>query len=825
MSRSPLPIDAVLPEVVAHLRTAPGVVVVAPTGSGKTTRLAPALLDAGMTDAGAVIVLEPRRIAARAAAQRVASERGGRVGDEVGYHVRFDKKSGPRTRIRYVTEGLFLRTLQADPFLEGIAAVVFDEFHERNLDGDLALALTRRVQEEARDDLRIVVMSATLDPVPVAEFLGGVPVVRSEGRSFPVEISYEAPRSGEQELDAAARVVRTELRQPGGDLLVFLPGVGEIRRLERELSNAARVVPLFGDLPPDKQDRALCAGGERRVVLATNVAETSVTVEGVDTVIDTGRVRLLRHDDASGLNRLVPERISRASADQRAGRAGRLGPGRCIRLWSEWEGRALPAMTEPEVRRSELSSAVLELLVFGEHDLASFPWFQAPRREALQAALHLLEALGAIRQNMPTALGRRMQRLPIAPRLARLMLEAQARGAGRQGALAAALLSERTPFVESPRGARQVSSSDILDRLDALEDFERSGQRRSSVGELVPARARTLFAVRDQLVRSLPRESEPRGDTERAVEHALFAAFVDRVARRRETGSPRGALIDGRGVRLDTASAVSEAELFVCIDMQADHAEARVRLASAVAREWLTEEEIEERTELIFDARAEKVLAKRQRHWRGLVLEERDVPAPRDEATAALLAREATRNPERSIDLQNGELAAFLARVRCLGEWCPELDLPAFTDDDILALLPELCVGLRAIKELRALPLEQTLRGRLSYEQSQALEREAPERLQVPSGPRIKLVYREGSAPVLAARIQQLFGWNSTPRIARGRVTVLLHLLAPNGRPQQVTDDLAGFWVRTYPVVRKELRRRYPKHAWPETPPTGSSPS
>lgn len=821
----PLPIDAVLPAILASLREQAGAVVISPTGSGKTTRIGPALLDSGLLPEGEVVVLEPRRLAARAAAGRVAHERRCKLGGEVGYHVRFDRRTSKKTRLRFVTEGLFLRELQADPFLEGVAAVVFDEFHERNLDGDLAFALARRVQMEVRPELRILVMSATLDPAPVATFLGDGAVHTSEGRSFPVEITYEAPLSGEETLGAAARVVREALKSSAGDLLVFLPGVGEIRRLERELATlkGAAIVPLFGDLAADSQDRALVRGSGRRVILSTNVAEASVTVEGVDTVIDTGLVRLLRHDPNTGLNRLVPERISRASADQRAGRAGRLGPGRCIRLWSEWDQRALPVETEPEVRRSELSGAVLQLLAFGEHDPAAFPWFERPRSDALEAALLLLDFLGATQEGSLTELGRRMSDLPVEPRLARLLCASSDRGHAEAGALAVALLSERSPFTRTKerRSAAHTSTSDLVDRVEALAQFERNGARRGGLGEIHIARARHLLAVRDQLLRSLG-DSGGRGRgaiDASGLERAIFEAFADRLARRREPGSPRAVAIDGRGVCLDAASAVSEAELFVCLEMQAGKSEALVRVASAVESDWLAAEGFDEVEELGFDSAAEKVTSKRRRTWRGLALDEREAPVQRDDRTSQALAEAAEKALESALGLDRPEVRSFLMRVRCLGVWCPELELPSFTDEDLVLLLPELCAGLRSFRELRSLPLATLLRARLTHEQAQALEREAPERLQVPSGPRLALVYREGAPPVLPARIQQLFGWQQTPRIARGRVPVLLHLLAPNGRPQQVTDDLAGFWVRTYPLVRKELRRRYPKHAWPEVPP------
>ncbi len=800
----------------------------APTGAGKTTRVPAAILDANL---GPVIVLEPRRLAARAAARRVAEERGVRLGAEVGYQVRFENRTSASTRLTFVTEGILLRRFQDDPFLDGIGCVVFDEFHERNLDGDLALAMARRVQLEARPELAIVVMSATLDVERIASWLGDSPRIESEGRSFPVDVRYRAARGREPLEERVFDGVREILAQTSGSVLVFLPGVGEIRRARERLAEGARrgdfeLVELYGDLSPERQDAALRAGAKRRVVLATNVAESSITVEDVTGVVDSGLARSMRHDPSVGLDRLELGPISRASADQRAGRAGRTAPGVCLRLWSEMENRALVPFDEPEVRRIDLAGAVLQLLVWGENDPRAFPWFDAPRPEALERALALLEVLGARDARGATELGRTLARLPLHPRLAGVLVEGWRTGVGERAALAAALLSERDPFERVPRGTRAgpraASDSDVLDRVHALEAFERSGTRGAGALVLHEGGARAVLRARDQFF-DLAREhlgTAPRADLARdeALLRALFVAFPDRLARRRERRSDRGLMVGGRGVRLSDASAVTEPELFLCIDLDAGTQDAFVRQASLVEREWIDPGRLIERVDTTFDTERGRVVARKLLCFVDLVLEEHPHPVIDAELAERLLLEAALRDPARALGLDRPERAAFLARLAFLREAMPELALPAVDEAGLRTLLASLVPGRRALVELAEAPVLESLQGLLSAKQRHTLDREAPERLRVPSGSQIRIAYEPGRAPVLAARIQELFGLHATPRLAGGRVAVLLHLLAPNGRPQQVTEDLASFWKNTYPIVRKELRARYPKHAWPDDP-------
>jgi ATP-dependent helicase HrpB len=699
--------------------------------------------------------------------------------------------------------------------------------------------MVRLVQQTVRPDLRIVVMSATLAVEAVAAYLGGCPVVVSEGRLHPVEVGYE-PRPAHQPWPVAvAWAVERLLDRTCGDVLVFLPGLHEIRQTARQLDPLAQernlaVLPLHGDLPPEQQDAALAPGDRRRVVLATNVAETSVTVEGITGVVDTGLARLLVFDPAVGLDRLLLTPISRASADQRTGRAGRTQPGICVRLWSEAAQRGRQEQTEPEIRRVDLAGAVLHLLCLGETDVLHFPWLEPPREAAVTRALALLRRLGAVGDEGVTELGRVLARLPVHPRLGRLLVEGQRRGCAGRVALAAALLSERDPFPravdqDAPSAAgRSATPSDVLDQVEALEEYERAGRCASPVGTLHRGAARFVLRARDQLLRSLRQVtrrtgparggmSETAASPDEAVLRSLLAAFPDRVARRREGGSRRGVMVGGRGVRLAPSSGVTEPELFLCIDVDASQAETLVRQASAVQRDWLPPEQLTVATDVAFDPAAERVVARRRVRFADLVIEEVPAALPDSDQVARVLAA-AAQHADGVLPSDDSPAGRFRTRVRCLRQWMPELDLPPLDDADLRALLPWICQGWRSFADLRRADWLHALHGRLSHAQRQAVEREAPERLAVPSGSRLALGYEVGRPPVLAVRIQEVFGLGDTPRIAGGRVRVLLHLLAPNHRPQQVTDDLASFWANTYPQVRKELRARYPRHAWPEDP-------
>jgi ATP-dependent helicase HrpB len=793
-----LPVDAVLPEIVAHLREYGAVVLRAATGAGKTTRVPPALLPHAT---GQILVLEPRRVAARAAARRMADEHGSAVGELFGYSVRFDTRAGPRTRVLVATPGVLLRRLLDDPFLESVGCVVFDEFHERGVECDLLLGLVRLLRQTVRPDLRLVVMSATLDAGPVSDYLGGCPVVTSEGRTFPVDIRY---RPG---LSVAAGVLEA-LAQTVGDVLAFLPGVREIRQAETALAEVpVAVLPLYGDLPPDQQDRALRQLDRRKVVLATNVAETSVTVEGVTAVVDTGTARQQQFDPDLGMDRLVLGPISRASADQRAGRAGRTAPGVCLRLWDELSHRARSAQTEPEVRQVDLAGPALHLLAFGEADLTGFPWLDAPRPEAVAAAGGLLRALGLTSDTGLSPLGREVAALPVHPRVGRLLVEGARLGCAGRAALAAAILSDRDPFDRG--GPTRPTDSDVLTRVEAAEAAGRGS-------------AYQLFQARDQLLRLLGERRGSPPPSDESLLRAVFAGWPDRLARRRGPGDRRARMVGGRGVVLATQSGVTDAELFVCVDVDAGGVESPVRQASAVRRDWLAGQTVSD-IAVSFDPGAGKLTARKQTRFADLVLDDSPAHIPDESEAARVLATAAAERLGEALPPTDSDAGRFLTRVRCLKGWLPDADLPAFDDAFVAGLLEPLSRGRRSLADLRAAPWLDSLRGSLTYPQLQLVEREAPDRLTVPSGSSIALTYELGRPPVLAARIQELFGLSETPRVAAGRVKVLLHLLAPNHRPQQVTDDLASFWANGYPLVRKELRGRYPKHSWPDDPTTAEA--
>jgi ATP-dependent helicase HrpB len=598
MAREALPIDHALPDLLSALRTAGAVVLRAPTGAGKTTRVPPAIVDSGLADGGLVVMLEPRRVAARAAARRMAIEDGSPLGDRFGYQVRFDRKAGANTRVLVVTPGILLRMMHDSPFLDEVSCVIFDEFHERGLEADLALGMVRLIRENVHPKLKMVVMSATVETAPIAGFLGGCPVVESAGRLFPVELLYRPRRSETPLAEAVAAAVREALGRTNGDVLAFLPGLREIRQTMDELSDFAaspefEVLSLHGELPPEQQDRALQRLDRRKIVLATNVAETSVTVDGVTAVVDSGLSRQLEFEPDIGMDRLRLAPISKASADQRTGRAGRTRPGVCIRLWDEASQRGRLEQTPPEIQRIDLCSAVLQLMGLGESDVSRFPWLTAPSSEAVEHAVLLLEQLELVKDKSLTDAGHTASSLPVHPRLGRLLVEGERLGCLERAALAAALLSERDPFLRPfesetvPRPAPSVS--DVLDRVEVLEAFEATGRLDGPHGRLHAGGARGVLEARNQLLRLLNRRARPRpsAGSDDAVLRCLFAAYPDRLARRREKHSPRAVTASGRGVKLAPTSSVLEPELFVCIDVDATGADSLVRMASAVERSWL----------------------------------------------------------------------------------------------------------------------------------------------------------------------------------------------------------------------------------------------
>jgi ATP-dependent helicase HrpB len=799
-------------------------VLVAPPGAGKTTRVPGALLE--IVD-GTIVVLQPRRLAARLAATRIAAERGVPLGGEVGYQVRFDRKTSAATRIELVTEGVLTRRLLSDPELRGVGCVVIDEFHERHLDGDLALAMVARLRE-SRPNLALVVMSATLDAEPVAAYLGDAPIVRSEGRTFPIEIEYlpqpDDRHLGKQVASAVRRVAQQGL---DGDALVFLPGAGEIRRATEDLEDVARtfdleVLPLHGDLTVDEQDRAVRPASRRKVILATNVAETSVTIDGVTCVIDSGLARIARHSPWSGIPSLEIEPVSRASLAQRAGRAGRTRPGRVVRLFTKHDHDQRRAFELPEIARSDLSGIALELHGAGL-SIEALRWFETPPPTAAQAGESLLVRLGAVVDGKITPLGRRMLRFPVHPRVARLLCEAEGRGVAREACIVAGLLGARELRLER-RGraeAKLSSPSDLIDDLDIMLAGRKDGVDRSTAYQVDRA-AKQL----ERMVDTRTRPPATDDDLDRELMIAILTAYPDRVGKRRAPKSADIVFAGGGSGVLAPSSSVIEPELLVAVDVsetgsRGQATKVQIRRASAVDASWLLDlymDRIAETDELVWNASKERVERIVQMTYDGLPIDEqRDVEGARRAGAAAaqVLAKQALAagigrfvNPD--------ELAQWRARVMFAAKVAPESGIVAPTDEALAGVIATACEGAISFAELRNMGLLALLDGSLG-EKRRLVDKLAPTHLQL-GRRRTAIHYALDQPPWVASRMQDFFGFARAPSVGDGRVPLVLHLLAPNQRPVQVTTDLPGFWVKHYPTLRKQLMRRYPKHQWPEDP-------
>ncbi len=831
MTLSPLPIDEVLPSVVRSIaKPGTSLVLEAPPGAGKTTRVPRALLDAGLE--GEILVLEPRRLAARLAAKRVAEELGEPVGQTVGYTVRFEDISSRQTRIRFVTEGVLTRRLVADPQLTRTSTVLLDEIHERHVHGDVALALLRRLQRSMRPDLRVVAMSATLDAQPIADFLGAE-VLRSEGKRFAVSMDHlTAPDDRRLELQVAS-ALRTLLSDGlDGHVLVFLPGAADIRRAlescaKLEAEHDLVLVPLHGELSPAEQDRAVGPSSKRKVILSTNVAESSVTIEGVVAVIDSGLVRVAKHDPWSGLPTTSIAKISRASATQRAGRAGRTRPGRALRLYTRADHDARPEHDTPEILRADLTQTILELRAASARDLA---WLEPPRPEAMASSEALLARLGALNPaGEVTELGRRMLALPLHPRQARLVLEAARRGVASEGCLLAALVGERDVRTASrtrfsgPQGQavdRATEPSDLLSVLDLLHEAEASNYSPHALRAigLEPTAVSAITRAAKQIARALPRDASgsappksPRAYDE-ALQIAILAAFPDRVARRRKPGSRDLALAQGGAAELSETSAVRDAAWLVAVDAELARGRTVVRSASAIEPEWLIElfdDRIKESTELVFDGGRGQVTGTSKMLYDALVLTESESFDPRDPRVVDLLVERAKARGLRTF-APEGTLDRWLARVRFAATQDRRIEAP--TDEVVIAELRELSIGKRSFRELEDAGLLEALRARIGHHGR--IEELSPERITLANGRTTRVEYEEGKAPWVESFLQDFIGTKRSP--CAGSVPIVLHLLAPNKRAVQVTTDLEGFWTRHYPTIRRELMRKYPRHSWPE---------
>ncbi len=896
---SAYPIDPILPEVAAAVKSNPAVIIQAPPGAGKTTRVPPALLKDLSPQQGKIIMLEPRRIAAVAAARWMARQLGEPVGRTVGYAVRFDSRISGDTRLVVVTEGILTRRLLDDPALDGVAMIIFDEFHERSLQADLALALCLDIQRGLREELKLVVMSATLDVGPLATLLGNAPVISSSGKAFPVAERYLPGGDRGREKPWEERVVgavRVALTETAGDILVFLPGAGEIRRIALDLQDIPGVKdgeiavhPLYGDLPFAEQERAILPGRKRKVVLATNIAETSLTIEGIRVVIDGGLTRRLQYDPATGMNRLVTVKTSQAEAIQRRGRAGRLAAGICYRLYSRHDFLTMSPFAPPEILLADLSSLVLELAAWGVRDPAVLSWLDPPPTAAWDTARRLLVDLGALDQTGDaTSLGRAMSRLPVHPRLARLLLRATELGFPHLGADLAALLSERDILRRSFRDqASSGATADVGARFRILQEWRKTKGReqgnprqdtplppgkneraaaadptyrrcgidsRESDGETAPrpgdvigptfsasvSLQRDIYALADpwaltaveraaQQLRSLAggKGAAPgvvfEENDEQTIAALLLHAYPDRIARRREEGSTRYLLSQGRGVRLPPGSNLSGNAYLIAVHLDGGgKKEGMIHMAEPVTETCIRRElaaQIETRRQREWNRQEKRIVSVQEERLGSLLLTVSPIPVTDEEAIPLLCEVIGTR--EVPLDFRP-EVRQFQGRVALLRRTFPEESWPDLSEATLLAapgnwLAPWLN-GIRTAAQLARLDLLPALRAVLSPAQRRLLDERAPATIAVPSGRRLPLDYACGERPVLAVKLQEMFGLAATPTVAGGREAVLIHLLSPAGRPVQITADLKGFWENGYPQVKRELKGRYPKHPWPDDP-------
>jgi ATP-dependent helicase HrpB len=855
-SPPPLPIHSLREQILQHLTRCNRLVICAPTGSGKTTQV-PQFLHRSNLIAGQIVILQPRRLAARMMAARVAAEMNCALGGLVGYQTRHDSRIGDATIIRFMTEGLLLRLLQSDPNLRGIGAVIFDEFHERSLAGDIGIALVRRLQESARPDLRVLVMSATLDVQLVREYLD-CPAVETHGRAYPVDVRYLparpvpkvqttvgrlSTRSLVPAWDLAAEALRDILdADQEGDVLIFMPGAYEIRRtIERcrALSSARRalaIFPLYSELSPAEQDAALVPADCRKVIVATNVAETSITIPGIRHVIDSGLARIHRFDPRRGINVLAVEPISQASADQRAGRAGRTAPGTCHRLWPQSEHRHRPAHPAPEIQRLDLAEVLIQLYDLGIGDPADFRWLTAPCGEALAQAQRTLEMLGAVDVSRPhelTQLGRTMARLPMHPRLSRMLVEAQQRGCLRRAVLWAALISERDVLAPGAAGrfaqevSREFPATDLL-VLEAAWELARDcgfdparcearGIRAGACRDVQRTQRLFLEALDDAGLRPSHHED---GAVEPLVK-CLLVAFPDHLAHRRSDRNPACALTLGRRGALDPASVAQRAGLVLPIEIsqigQSDQSARTVlSLASEIAPQWLREVHptlLRQERLTVYNPDNRAVEQVERTTFLDLVIEESISGEPPPSRAAELLAEQIVGGALR-LRRWDEAVEQWIARTRCVARWFPQRGLLTYEPQDIRLIVEEICAGATRFSQVEDRPCLEAVKSALSWEDRQFVEQMAPQWLTLPGGRRMKIIYSDGAPPRGRARIQDLYGLEEAPTIAGGRLRLTLEILAPSNRPLQLTDDLPNFWKNLYPQLRKELARRYPKHKW-----------
>ncbi len=838
-----LPIYEIENDIAATLKTTRRLVLQAPTGSGKSTQVPQMLLKHGLLGGGQVVILQPRRLAARLLASRVAYELGVELGREAGYQVRFENKTSSATRIKFETEGILLRQLIQDPALRGFQALIFDEFHERHLYGDITLARALDIQEQSRPDLLIIVMSATLDAGALEKYLRPCVVLSSEGRTFPVNVDYLPRRLGQNGppvWELAADAFFKYARNSDGDVLIFMPGGYEINRTIEAIRHTSEskgrlLLPLHGELSPRDQDAAVARYDQPKVVVATNVAETSITIDGVRLVIDSGLARIPRYDPNRGINTLFVEKISRSSAEQRAGRAGRTAPGQCIRLWSEPEHNERPAQEQPEIKRLDLSEVVLTLKAADIKDLRNFRWLEAPGETALNHAEELLADLGALANGSITELGRRMLAFPVHPRYARMLLAAQDYGCVYQACLVAALTQGRDLLVRKPDKDAGAARADLFGdrgssdfwvlmsawhyasqnqfRMDALRGVGIHGVTARQVGPLLE---QFLRIAKEQGLDIQPGEIK-----EDALQKCILIGFSDRVARRLDEGSLRCELVHGRRGTLAKESVVRESPLFVAAEIQelggrAGEANTILSLNTAVEIEWLRQlfpGDMQSELRVAFDSATRRVQADDVLRFRDLVLAEKRVDPPPADAAARLLAEEVVAGRLQLPNWDHG-VVQWILRLNLLAQWCPDLQLPPIRDEDRQHIIEQVCFGAVSYKELKDREVKPVVKSWLSSAQRELLDKHAPERVTLSNGRTPKVTYEAEGPPYISLRMQELFDVTQTPRIAMGRVPLSVHILAPSMRPVQVTQDLANFWREHYPSIKPQLKRKYPKHEW-----------
>lgn len=850
-SRQPLLIDQYLSEITSSVKEHGTLVLSAPPGTGKTTRIPPALLDSGVVPNGQVVVLQPRRLAARSIAARIAKERGWRVGEDVGYQIRFDNKTSTMTKIRIVTEGILVRQLQSNPFLEGVGAVVLDEFHERSIHSDLLIAMLREIKTEVRPDLVLIVMSATLDVEPIVRFLGSAHSLVIDGQRFPVEIRYtdDAAQTPliQRVVRATARVLaELQERSVFGHILCFLPGVPEIQRVitaleEMNVSGESVILPLHGRQTPDEQDNALRPTSYRKVIVATNIAETSLTIDGVVAVVDSGWEKTTRYDTRTGIDHLELSRISRAAADQRAGRAARTQPGLVIRCWSKSEQAVLAHFSLPEIRRVDLTSTILEVANWGCTNPEQFGWFDPPSKDSLNRSIRLARLLGAISQTGTTLtkLGQKIIHLPVHPRIATMLIASKDQGLSQDCSFLAAILSE---YPSKPNGISPKSGNfRTQDLIEVAEQVRRESSTWTS--RVTHVAQQLLELVNDGVNEGTARPHHRRKDTTQSDKHERIRRLVlhgypDRVAKRRNTIDPHAVMVGGHGLLTSLAPGTPGDLYFVAVAVQGfSGLEPRrndplVLIACPVAEGWLKEElphTITNESVYEFSRDRGAVICAERTYFLDLCLEERIGPAPVGTATAEILAKEAVANLDEVVPLA-GPVGTFVRRAEWLRLAMPELEFPSVLQHR-RELVSIACGQCRTITELVEIDWLGSIRGCLRHQELVALDFLAPQHYTNAAGRKIVIDYPEINetttiseipSPCLAVKLQEMFGIRTTPTVGNGRFPLLLHLLAPNGRPVQVTSDLGSFWKTTYMDVRRELRGRYPKHHWPDDPASAS---